>query len=122
GTMTRKLIINGLFLHEDFDGNFGGSKFTGMGVLGYDTVQKKYTGTWIDSMSTGYLPMEGTYDAKTKTFTLFMDDIDMKTGKKTKMRDTLRIVDDSTQIQHMFHTAEGGKEMKVMEIEYKRVK
>jgi len=122
GTTTRKLIMNGLFLHEDFDGKFGGSTFTGMGIMGYDTMQKKYTGTWIDSMSTGYMAMEGTYDAKTKTFSMTMDDIDMATGKKVKMRDTLRIVDNDTQLQQFFRPGEGGKEMKVMEIEYKRIK
>jgi len=123
GVMVRKWIMGGRFLQEDFDGKFNGASFKGMGLMGYDLGKKKYLGTWIDSMSTGIAVMESTYDSKTKTFSGTMDEIDPMTGKKSKARDVVRLVSNDHQIQEMFSMPEGSaKEMKVMEIQYFRVK
>src|SRR4051794_38628170 len=42
GTMTRKMIMDGRFLKEDYVGEFDGGKFTGLGILGYDIKKKNY--------------------------------------------------------------------------------
>ena len=58
-----------------------------------------------------------------KTFSGTMEEIDPMTGKKSKMRDVVRLVDNDHQVQEMFSTPEGsGKETKMMEIHYQRVK
>jgi hypothetical protein len=121
GTMNRKWIMNGLWLEEKFEGKFFGMDFTGLGLTGYDPVKKKYTGTWIDSMTPMLTTTEGTYDAKAKTLTVTFEEVDLK-GNKAKGRDTIRVVDDDHQVQEMYRTKEGGKEMKVMEINYSRAK
>src|SRR5712675_164801 len=41
GKMTRKWIMDGLFLEETFDGKFMGMSFKGQGVTGYDPGKKK---------------------------------------------------------------------------------
>jgi Protein of unknown function (DUF1579) len=122
GTMTRKWIMGGRILQEDFDGKFAGADFKGLGLMGFDPQKKKYVGTWVDSMAPSISVMESVYDAKTKTFAGTMDEIDPQTGKKVKARDVLRIVDNDHQVQEMFSTPEGGKEAKMMEIHYHRVK
>jgi Protein of unknown function (DUF1579) len=122
GIMTRKWIMGGKVLQEDFDGKFAGADFKGMGLMCYDPQKKKYVGTWVDSMSGTIAMSEIAYDAKTKTFTGTMDEIDPQTGKKAKVRDVLRIVDSDQQVQEMFSTPEGGKESKMMQIQYSRVK
>ena len=53
-------------------------------------------------------PMEGTYDAKTKTLTYTLEEVDPK-GNKMKGRDTIRMVDDDNQVQEMYRTPDGGK-------------
>jgi Protein of unknown function (DUF1579) len=122
GTMTRKWIMGGRILQEDFDGKFAGANFKGMGLMAYDPQKKKYVSTWVDSMAPSISMMESAYDAKTKTFMGTMDEIDPQTGKKVKARDVLRIVNNDHQVQEMFSTPEGGKEAKMMEIHYHRVK
>jgi hypothetical protein len=122
GIMKRKWIMGGRILQEDFDGKFAGADFQGMGLMAFDPLKKKYVGTWVDTMAPSIAVMDSAYDAKTKTFAGTMDEIDPQTGKKMKVRDVIRIVDNDHQVQEMFSTPEGGKEAKMMEIHYHRVK
>ena len=46
-----ELLPGGQWLVSRFEGNFGGMKFVGVGTWGYDPVEKKYVGTWIDNMT-----------------------------------------------------------------------
>ena len=68
GVLKRKLLMGGRFVQEDYEGKIGPETFTGMGLIGYDRLRKKYVITWIDSMSTGFMTSEGTYDPAKKTF------------------------------------------------------
>jgi hypothetical protein len=120
GKMTTKWIMDGLFLEQSVDGKFMDMPFKGLGVTGYDPTKKKYVGTWIDSMGPGIMIMEGTYDEKTKTLTTFSDEVDPK-GKKSKFRSSVQIVSADHYVQEMFSTPEGGKEMKMIEIQYTKV-
>jgi hypothetical protein len=117
GKVTRKWIMNGLFLEEHYTGTFGGKEFQGLGLLGYDPGKKKYVGTWIDSMGPSMMFIEGTYDEKTKTMTTLSDEIDPQ-GKKSKFRSVLKMESPDHHLHEMFSTPEGGKEMKMMEIHY----
>src|SRR5262245_51395340 len=59
GVETNALLGDGLWLIQDFKGEFAGVPFQGHGVAGYDSSKKKYVGTWVDSMSTGLSTTEG---------------------------------------------------------------
>lgn len=120
GTMTRSMIFDGRYLKEDFVGAFFGQTFKGMGILTYDSKKKKYVSSWIDSMSTSIITMEGTYDAAKKTFTMLGEDESF--GPKMKSRDTVRVISADEQVMEMYRTPPGAPEMKVMEITYKRKK
>ena len=41
-------------------------------------------------------------------------------GKDVKMRQTVKIIDDNTQLMEMYMTPDGGSEFKTMEITMKR--
>ncbi len=124
GVMKRKLLLGGRFVQEDYEGKIGPETFTGMGLIGFDRIRKKYVITWIDSMSTGFMTSEGTYDADKKAFTYLSEDVDPATGKKMKGRDTLRFDSDDQQTFEMYRRPldEGAKEFKVLEIVYTRKK
>jgi len=121
GVMKKKMILGGRFLQEDFVSSFGGEKFVGMGMAGYDNRTKKFVNSWIDSMSTALMTSEGTYDAATKTFSFEGDGFDPATGKDIISRDVLRIVSDNEQVFEMHWEVAKGKSMKVMEITYQRM-
>jgi hypothetical protein len=124
GKTQRKFIMQGRFLQELYEGKVMGQPFFGMGIYGFDRTQKKYTSVWVDNMGTGTTFGLGTYDPDKKTFTYLSEEIDPYTGKKVKMRDTLKIVSDNEQLTEVFsRPAEGeGAERKVLEVRYTRKK
>jgi hypothetical protein len=70
GTCVYKMDVGGLWLASTFEGDFGGTKFSGRGFDSYDPMKKKYVGVWLDSMMPHAMTMEGTYDAAKKTMTM----------------------------------------------------
>jgi hypothetical protein len=124
GTMKRKMLFGGRYLQEEFEGKMGDMPFTGMGLIGYDKFRKKYVVSWIDSMSTGFMTSDGSYDAAKRTFTYRSDDVDPVTGMKMKGRDLLRLDSDDQQTFEMYRqpVEEGAQEIKVLEIIYTRRK
>ena len=119
GTIKRQMVLDGRYLKEDYEGDFFGASFKGMGITGYDQNQKKYVSTWIDTMSTGITSSTGTYDAATKTLSSTGEDFDAEAGRKVKIRDVLKIVSNDEQQSEMYREV-GGKEVKVMEIRFTR--
>jgi len=129
GTAVRKAIMDGRYFTLDVTGNMqmpgaaGKMKdfeFKGTSLEGYDNVKKKFVGTWADNMGTSITMSEGTYDPSTKTFS-YSTEMEMLPGMKTKVRETVKIVDAD---HHTFEWYEdrGGKEEKTMEINYTRKK
>jgi hypothetical protein len=118
GTMVYKSEFGGLFVSSTFEGDFGGMKFTGKGLDGYDTAKKKFVGTWIDSMSPGIMLMEGTYDKEKKTLTMTGETTGMD-GKPTKMKMVSEMKDDDNIVSSAY-MGDGKDPMFV--ITYKRKK
>jgi uncharacterized protein DUF1579 len=124
GTMTNSWILDNRFVKQEFKGTMdmgGGTPmpFTGLGYMGYDNNKKKYTATWMDSMSTGVMYNEGSYDAGSKTFTFTGEHVDPH-AKTVRERDTVRIVDDNNHVFTMYATEPGLPERKIGEISYHR--
>ena len=129
GTAVRKSVMDGRYFILDTaskmdmpgpDGKMHPVDFKGMQVDGYDNAKEKFFATWIDNMGTGLLVSEGSYDPASKTFTYHLEE-EMVPGTKTKVRETVKIVDKD---HHLFEWYEdhGGKEEKTMEITYARQK
>ena len=114
-----KMILNGLYQQSTHTGNFGGRPFEGIGTTGYDNGRKIFISTWVDNMGSGIMYMEGSWDAATKTINMKGTQTDPMTGKSMAIRETLKIVDDNTQLMEMFEV-KNGKEWKMMEIKLTR--
>ena len=118
GTCEQKMILGGRFLKQKCTGEMMGKTFEGVGVTGYDNQTKKYTSTWMDSLSTTLHVMEGaSSDEKTIT----------QEGQYTcpirgemKLRAVTKMVDQNTNTFEMYGTDKSGQEMKMMEITYTR--
>jgi hypothetical protein len=115
-------LVGGFWAVSDFKSDLMGQPFEGRGTVGFDTNKKKYVSTWVDSMSTGFMTGEATYDPKTKTMTGFMEGFDPAQGKAVKMRETTEWKDADTKVFTMFMTGPDGKEVQTMKITYKRRK
>ena len=113
-------VLGGRFVKEEFQGEFGGMKFQGLGYTGYDNYKKKYVGTWMDTMGTMMMTMIGTVDTSGKVFTATSTIDDIMTGKPMKVREVTRIVDANKHVMEMFGPDPSGKEFKMMELVYTR--
>jgi Protein of unknown function (DUF1579) len=102
------------------DGKMKSMEFKGMSIEGYDNAKQKFVSTWIDNMDTGIMLSEGTYDPATKTFT-YTAETEMMPGMKTKVRETVKIVDKDHH-DFEFYEDHGSGETKTMEINYTRKK
>lgn len=121
GTADYKLECGGLWLVCEFTGDFGGVKFQGRGLDGYDVDKKKYVGIWVDSMTTSPMVSEGTYDAAAKKLTYHADGKGPD-GKPAKIRSVTTLQDKDRHDFEMFITGADGKEQSLMSIQYTRRK
>ncbi len=119
-TMETTWVLGGRFLRQVVKGSFAGEPFEGLGYLGFDRMKKKYVGMWMDSMGTGVTLSEGTFDAKSQTFTFRAEMDDPVSGQKLRFRETLRILPDGNMFSESFVAGPDGKEFKHMEISYWR--
>lgn len=119
GTSTMTMGCGGLWLIDDFHAELGGAPFHGHGMTGYDPAKGKYVGTWVDSMSTSLLTMEGGYDKTGKVLTMTGMAPGMD-GKPVSTRYVTTHQDANTDVFEMFMPGPDGKEMKVLTITYTR--
>ena len=120
GSVEYKMILGGRYQQGNITGSFGGMPYEAESITGYDNMKKLFFSSYVDNMGTGVLNMEGSYDAATKTITLTGTELDPMSGKEMKMRETLKMIDDHTQVTAMYDIT-GGKETKIMEITLKHV-
>src|SRR5262245_8831964 len=115
-----EMLPGDMWLVSHFEGAFGPIKFNGIGQAGYDPEQKKYVGTWIDSMSPYLLTTKADYDPATKTLTGTGETRDPATNKVMQTKSVARYIDDNTRTFAMYTNGPDGKEWKMLEIMYKR--
>ena len=120
GSATHEWVLGKRFLKEEFKGSFDGHPFQGMGTTGFDNVRKEYIGTWIDSLATGIMTSDGTYDPQTRSLQMNGVYSCPITGTQRSSRMVTRIVNNNMHILEMYDRDAQGKEYKSMEITYKR--
>ena len=113
------MILNGLYQVSVHKGMYNGMPFEGRSTLAYNNAAKKYQSTWIDNMGSGIMNMEGKWDDASKMLIMSGTETDPVTGKDIPVRETMKFPDDNNQVMEMFETR-GGKESKVMAINFKR--
>jgi hypothetical protein len=121
-TSTYEMIADGRYLQEHATGNFQGMEFHGYGTTGYDNLQKKYVGTWIDNMGTGIMTMTGTSSDGGKTINWEGSGSDPIAGKVQNYKTSMKMITKDQYHFEMFGPGPDGKNMKVMEVTYNRRK
>ena len=119
GTAELKMLLDGRFLYQEFNGQMMGQPFNGIGIDGYDNIRKKYVTAWMDTMGTGIFFMEGTGSPDGKTITMHGSHPEPGGGKMTH-RAIWKISDANSQTFTMYGAHHGQKETKMMEITYTR--
>jgi len=115
-------MIGDTWLVSEFKCNLGESPFQGHGQTGYDPINKKFIGTWIDNVNPHLSTLSGSYDAQTQSFTFMSKGVDVMTGKPTVSKLVSKHIDDD----HRHFTAfdqiadKEAQWRKTMEIKYTR--
>jgi hypothetical protein len=115
-TSESKVVMDGRYLEEKVVGEFGGMKFLGQGLTGYDNVRKKYHFTWIDNMGTGVGTAWGSYDPDKKTYTYLGEEADPLSGQTYKTKMVTHVIDKDKYEVDMYRV-EGGKDVKAMHLD-----
>lgn len=119
GTMVNEWILGGRFLQQRYSSTFMGSPFSGQGLFGYNSVDRRYEGLWADTMSTAMMIETGRYDASLRTFTM-QGEVTEPASRKVMKKKTVITIDSPTQHTMSMHFAEDGAKSfwKCMEIVY----
>ncbi len=120
GDATMRMTMDGRYLEEKVEGSMMGAPFHGLGYTGYDNIIRRYVSVWMDSMSTGIMRSEGTYDEATHTMTMTGTYVDPVSGKTKTMKGVTRYEGDNRAVFSYYDTAPDGSEYKSMEITYTR--
>jgi hypothetical protein len=92
--------------------------FEGLGITGYDKMQKKYVNVWMDNMGTGIMTSTGTCDSSGKTFTYTGEYDDPMTGGKQKAKSVHKFVGSDKHVFEMYGYGPDGKEFQSLEVTY----
>ncbi|MFQ5888616.1 MAG: DUF1579 domain-containing protein [Gemmatimonadota bacterium] len=118
GKAERKMILGGRYAVEHYEGMFFGQPFEGMGLTGYDNVEKKYVSAWVDNMGTGIQTMSGDYDDQGR-LVLLGHYTDPVTGERKTMK-AVSVESGDTEVVYMYDVAEDGTENQMMELTYRK--
>ena len=88
GTMSSEML-GGFWIVNRHEGDAGGFEFKALQTIGYSASEKKYIGTWVDSMLDQLWRYEGTVDESGKKLVLTAKGPDFfGGGKETEYRDS----------------------------------
>lgn len=122
GRQVCRVVLGGLGVSYEFTGKMGPNEFHGHGTTVWNPGRKKYESYWFDNFSfNGAAVSWGTYDPKTRTMTEEMTSKD-PSGAEHKMKLVTRYESADKHVLTFYELEEGGKERRVMEITYTRVK
>ena len=124
GTMINRFEVDGLYLHQDYQGDPNEGpfpKFVGKGYWGFNTATKQYEGFWIDNASTMMQMETGAVSADGKTWEMKSSFTHPQTGKEMLKRSVIELLDKDRHVMTSYFGESEASEAKTMEIQYSRV-
>ena len=115
GSLTNTLVLGGRYVMGNYESSFMGMPFSGISVMGFDRAKGKYHGTWMDTFSTGMLPIsEG--DMEDGVLTLFRTAMDGVSGEMVNMKEVSTWISDDEHTFEMFSEMPDGwvRNMKIV--------
>jgi hypothetical protein len=119
GTSVHRLVLGGRYLEQHYRGTSMGMPFEGIGFTGFDNVQQRYVGSWMDSFGTGMMTSIGVGHPTDERIDSVAEAID-PTGKKIVFDTIFRIQNHEHHSYEMWTKGPDGKKYRVMLIEYER--
>jgi hypothetical protein len=121
GTVQRKWVMGGRFVQESVQVQCGGKSFEGLGLVGYDSGQKKFTAMKACGLCGTISHGLATCSDSGTRFECVKEECCPVTGQKVKGRDEIVIEGNDRIVVNVFRTI-NDREVRVMEIVTTRVK
>lgn len=118
GVMVNTMELDGRFLRQDYRADSG--MIQGQGYWGYNTVDQRFEGLWIDTRCTFFQLEQGRHDAATDTYHMAGSFTDPMTRRPLRKRSEIHYVAADEHVIAMF-MEDGGRDLKMMEIRYTRM-
>ena len=119
GVSEHRWAVGGRYLEQSYRGTFMNMPFEGLGFTGFDNVQGKYVGVWMDSFGTGL--MNSTSIGKPSDKQIDFESTCIAPGNKTmKFRCLIKFQGNDRHTYEMYMKLPNGKEHLQMRVEYKR--
>ena len=122
GTSVNSWVLNGRYVGQEFEGEFMGEPWRGIGYTGFDNVQKKYVSVWMDTAGTGMMFLTSAPDKSGKTISGSARIWDPLSEKPLPVESKIVITDADHYSFELWGKAPNGNLMKLMEIQYTRKK
>jgi len=123
GTMVNRFELGGRYHVQDYKGHATDGpfpNFEGRGFRGYNTIDKRYEGVWIDSASTFMQNETGQVDDTGRVWTMNGSMTSPETGKAMTKRTVITLEGPDKHRMEMFFEGPDGGEFKAMDIVYTR--
>lgn len=109
-----RMMDGNLWLMSEFESG----PFKGFGQIGYDPIQKKFVGTWVDNMSPHLNIMKGNREDNGDVV-MYSEGYNAQTGEPEKMKSVTKEINDDQKDFFMYKKV-GDEWVKSFEIKYKR--
>lgn len=117
GTMVNRLVLGGRFIEHDYQDD--AKMFEGKGFWGYNSIDGRYEGLWIDTMATFFQLEHGQHDTAADVYTMRGTMTDPSTRKPMNKKSIIRVKSPTEHVMEMYFETPMG-EFKCMEITYSK--
>jgi len=118
-TSVHRMVLGGRYLEQIYKGMSMGMPFEGIGFTGYDNVQQRYVGTWMDTFGTGLMTFIGVGKPTDERIDTVAEAIE-PSGQKRVFENIVRIQNHGRHSYEMWTKGPNGKSFRMMLIEYER--
>jgi hypothetical protein len=119
GTSVHRMVLGGRYLEQIYKGMAMGMPFEGIGYTGYDNVQKRYVGTWMDTMGTGLMNSVSVGNPTDERIDCVAEAIE-PSGQRRMFETIVRIHNHGRHSYEMWTKGPTGKKHRTMIVEYER--
>lgn len=120
GTAESQLIFGGRFIEQKFSSEWMGQPFEGLGIFGYDNIQKEFQSIWLDSMATGMMVSSGSLAEDGSMIEEGTFSCPLTNSVRWNRSKTTFIDEDTFTFEMFMKDEKSGEEFRSMIITYKR--
>ena len=115
GTIVRKWVLDGRFLHEVVEAQSDWGPYKGFGYIGYNNQDGRYEAIWMDTMSTAIYSETGNYNPEAKILKMRGGYRNALTGRYVATHGEMHLSDPDRHVYIGYAIDAEGKEYKSVE-------